>query len=265
MFLIIWFTLAATIGTGLTYWGCHCLSPWWILPIWVGYYLAAVLVYVLWLFPTVLLTPQTDCPSKRAIRFYRWCENKTLRWLLTQLGVRYAVTGDEKIPDDQAFLLVCNHRTAYDPIVTIASLTKWDLCFVGKPEVFKIPVVGAAMKRVGFFPIDRDNPRNAVTAIKHAAELIGQQGRSVGIYPEGTRCRTEEMLPFHAGSFKIAKLANCPVVVTSIRYEKRWLFPGFKRVQLHVADVIDVDFVKENNTNALAERAQEAIKKDLGI
>ena len=262
MALITLFVLTATIGTGLVFW-LGCLSYWWILPVWVGFYVASIILYILWLFPAVLLTPNTDTPSKKAIRFYRWCEHKTLRWLLSQLVVRYSVKGAEKIPGDQAFLLVCNHRSAFDPIVTIATLTKCDLCFVGKPEVFKIPVVGAAMKRVGFFPIDRENPRNAVTAIKHGAELISQQGRSVGIYPEGTRCRTEEMLPFHAGSFKIAKLANCPVVVTSIRYEKRWLFPGFKRAQLHVVDVMDVDFVKENNPNTLAERAQEAIKKDL--
>ena len=265
MLMLSVFLLTATAGTALTLCACPCLSLWWALPLWLGYYVVAVLLYVIWLFSAILLSPKTDNPTPRMRCLYRWIETHTLSWLLPQLGIRRKVTGLDKIPTDSAYLLVCNHRSAFDPITTLSAIKKGDMCFVGKPEVFKVPVLGAAMQRVGFFPIDRENPRNAVTAIKHGAELISQQNRSVCIYPEGTRCKTPEMLPFHAGSFKIAKLANCPVVVASIRYEKRKVLPGIKRIHLHVVDVMDVDFVKESNTNALADRAQEAIKKDLNL
>ncbi len=187
-----------------------------------------------------------------------------MNWVLILLGVRYRLDGEEKIPTDRPYLLVCNHRSAFDPMTTVATFKKWQLCFVCKPEIFKVPIFGAAMKRAGFFPIDRDNPRNAVTAIKHAAHVITEQGRSVGIYPEGTRTTGEgEMLPFHAGSFKIAKIADCPVVVASVRVTNGLLYP--RRVELHVLDVMEEDFVRENNTATLAARAEETIKKDLGI
>lgn len=263
MLLTSIFVLAGIVGTAATYALCPCLSLWWALLLIPAYYVAAVILYVIWLFATILLTDGTD-PSPRLKRFYQWCEVHTLNWVLILLGVKYSLQGAEKIPIDRPYLLVCNHRSTFDPMVTVATFKKWQLCFVCKPEIFKVPIFGAAMKRAGFFPIDRDNPRNAVTAIKHAAHVITEQGRSVGIYPEGTRTTGEgDMLPFHAGSFKIAKMADCPVVVASVRVTNGLLYP--RRVELNVLDVMEEDFVRENNTATLAQRAQTAIREDLGI
>lgn len=265
MLLTVSFLLTSSAATALTYLACHCLSLWWLLPVWVGYYIATVLIYILWLFASILLTKETDTPTRRVMSFYQWCEVHTLSWLLKQLGTRRQLVGAEKIPTDRPFLFVCNHRSAFDPITTLALFKKTQMCFVCKPEVMKVPVLGAAMRHAGFFPIDRENPRNAVTAIKHGAEIIKEQGRSIGIYPEGTRSKTGDLLPFHGGSFKIAKMAACPVVVASIRYEKRRVLPGYRRVHLHIVDVMDTDYVKENNTATMAERAEKAIREDLGM
>ena len=262
MLLTVIFTLAGLLGTAVTYGLCPCLSLWWALLLIPAYYLAAVVVYVIWLFTAILLTDGTD-PSPRLIRFYHWCEVHTLSWLMILLGVRHRLVGEEKIPTDRPYLLVCNHRSAFDPIATVAMFKRWNLCFVCKPEIIRVPILGPAMMRAGFFPIDRENPRNAVTAIKHAAETIQQQGRSVGIYPEGTRSKDGGMLPFHAGSFKIAKLAACPVVVASVRVKKGLLCP--RSVEISVLDVMDEAYVAENNTAAMAQRAETAIRRELGL
>lgn len=262
MLLSLLFSLTGGAATAATYLGCNCLSLWWLLPVFIGYYVAAVLVYIIWLFASILLTKPTDAPSEKLKKFYHWCEVHTLSWLTKQLFIRCKVSGAEKVPQEP-FLFVCNHRSAFDPLATVALLKQIRFCFVCKPEVINVPVLGPAMTRAGFFPIDRENPRNAVTAIKYAAQVITEQKRSVGIYPEGTRSKSGEMLPFHAGSFKIAKLAGCPVVVASIQVKKGWLFPS--KIELHVVDVMDVDYVKENNTATLAQRAETAIKEDLGV
>lgn len=262
MLLTVIFTLAGLLGTAVTYGLCPCLSLWWALLLIPAYYLAAVVVYVIWLFTAILLTDGTD-PSPRLIRFYHWCEVHTLSWLMILLGVRHRLVGEEKIPTDRPYLLVCNHRSAFDPIATVAMFKRWNLCFVCKPEIIRVPILGPALQKAGFFPIDRENPRNAVTAIKHAAEIIQQQGRSVGIYPEGTRSKTEDLLPFHGGSFKIAKLATCPVVVASVRVKKGLLCP--RSVEISVLDVMDEAYVAENNTAALAQRAEAAIRRELGL
>ena len=155
---------------------------------------------------------------------------------------------------------MCNHRSAFDPICTVAAVPR-DLVFVAKPGVLKIPIVGHLMKKVGFMAIDRDNARNAVATIKQAAHWIADADLSVGIYPEGTRNKEENLLPFHAGSFKIAAMAKCPVVVATIRYQKRLLW--WKQVHLQVVDVMDAAYVAENNTAAMADRAAAIITSHL--
>ena len=185
----------------------------------------------------------------------------TLRWVLVMLGIRVNVSGADKLPDTP-YLLVGNHRSAFDPITTIAALES-HVVFVAKPAVLNIPIIGSILKRFCFLAIDRENPRNAVTTIKRSAELIKDVNLCVGIYPEGTRSKDGNLLPFHAGSFKIAKLAGCPVAVVTVRYEKGGLLPWNKRVHLNVVDEMDAAYVAESNTAAMTERAEAVIREDL--
>lgn len=240
---------AAALICGLS----PALSWWWMPLIWLGCYVAVALCYILLLIGALLLVPQGDHSPRRRQTVHALIRH-TLWWVLRTIGYRIRIHGADKLPD-VPFLLVCNHLSAFDPLCTLAVLGR-DMVFVAKPGVFKIPVIGALIRRLGFMPIDRENARNAVTTIKQAAHCITDDGLSVGIYPEGTRSKSGALLPFHAGSFKIAALAKCPVAVASIRYEKR---PLSKRVDLHIVDVMDADYVTDHNTAAMAERAVAAI------
>lgn len=240
---------AATLICGLS----PTLSWWWMPLIWCGGYFAVALVYILALIGALLLMPQGD-PSPRRRRITHRLIRTALSWVLRTIGYRIRLCGADKLPISP-FLLVCNHLSAFDPLCTMAVLGR-DMVFVAKPSVFKIPVIGTLMRRVGFMPIDRENARNAVATIKQAAHCIADVDLSVGIYPEGTRSKSGDPLPFHAGSFKIASIAKCPVVVAAIRYEKR---PLGKQVCLRIADVMDTDYVTTHNTAAMADRAVAAI------
>lgn len=254
--------LFAVISGGLTalLWAGG-LSPWWLLPVWIGFYIVTMLVlYALLLGALYLFLPRSN-PSPRLRRFTHRLIKWVVRWVLVLTGVRYRVTGADKLPDTP-YLLVSNHRSAFDPITSLAAIQS-PLVFVAKPGVLTIPILGPLLGRLCFQAIDRENARNAVTTIKRSAELIKDAGLSVGIYPEGTRSKDGTLLPFHAGSFKIAKMANCPVVVATVCYEKRGLWG--KRACLHVADVMDVAYVVENNTAAMAERAEAAMREHLGL
>ncbi len=257
MTLTLLFAALSGLASTLLFALCPTLDWWWRIPLWLGFYLAIGLVYLLGVVFAFRLLPLKE-PSPRRQRVSHRIVELTLSWLLVQLGYRITATDTGKLPD-VPFLLVGNHRSAFDPLCTEAALSGKNMVFVAKPSVFKIPVIGEVLRRLCFMPIDRENARNAVATIKRSAQLIREVGLSVGIYPEGTRSKTGEMLPFHAGSFKIAKLADCPVVVTSIRYEKRKWLPWGKRVHLHVVDVMDPSTVGQNGTNELAEMAQKAI------
>ena len=261
MLLMILFACWSCFATSLLYTVCPSISFWWRLPIWVGFYLAVGLLYILIVIGSFLLLPKHD-PSPRTQHITHRIIEWTLTWVLLLIGYSVKVEGKEKLPN-RPYLLVGNHRSAFDPLCTAAALTDHNVVFVAKPGVFKIPVIGTIMRRLCFLPIDRENARNAVTTIKRAAELIRDVGLSVGIYPEGTRSKDGSLLPFHAGSFKIAKLADCPIVVATIRYEKAFLW--FKRVHLHIVDVINENYVAENNTATLSERAEKAIREDLKL
>lgn len=199
-------------------------------------------------------------------RFYRWLLHTASGAAIRLLGIRVHVSGMEKVPADTRFLLVSNHRSNYDPILTWQVFKDYDLAFVSKPENFKIPMFGRIIRKCCFLPIDREDPRNAIVTINKAADLIKTDTVSVGIYPEGTRHRGREMLPFHNGVFKIAKKADVPIVVISVLGTDQIchrLFRGVD-VQLRILDVIPARKVAEAKTAQLGDTVRTIISHDLG-
>ncbi len=185
---------------------------WIALPIGLGWFLTFTAAYFAFLY-LLSLTIDLEKPVTNRSGFYRWLLDQTVSLILTLGRVEVRATGLEKINDLPPFLLVANHRSNFDPFVAIASCPKAQLAYVAKPAIFKIPITGRIVHKCFFPSIDRENDREALNTIKKASQLIKEGVVSIGIYPEGTRSKTGELLPFRNGSFKIAKWANCPVVI----------------------------------------------------
>lgn len=147
--------------------------------------------------------------------FYRFLLRSSTAVALFFCRVHIEVTGVEKLPQ-KPFLLLCNHRSAFDPLITMVILSQVRLAFISKPENFRIPVFGRLIRRCCFLPIDRENPRRAMDSIISAAELLNKGEQSVAMYPEGTRNTSDELLPFHAGVMKIAQKAHVGIVVATV-------------------------------------------------
>ena len=124
-------------------------------------------------------------------------------------GINVSLEGLEHLPPTP-FILMCNHQSALDIYVLLAALP-FSFKFVAKRELFLIPFFGWAMKRAGYISIDRDHPRKALKAIEEAARKI-RGGANILIFPEGTRSRNGELLPFMKGGFSLALKAGVPVV-----------------------------------------------------
>ena len=180
-----------------------------------GGLLALLGLYVLLLGVCSLLVDPGKEYDKNS-RFYRFILNSATAAAMKLLRIHVHVSGIEKIPMDTKLLFVSNHRSNFDPLITWYALKKWKLAFISKPENFKIPFFGRIIRRCCFLPIDRENPRKAIVTINKAAKLLQKQEVSIGIYPEGTRSKTGQLLPFHNGVFKIAQKAQMPIVVLSI-------------------------------------------------
>ena len=175
--------------------------------------------------------------------------------------LRIHVTGEELLPSDTRYLFVSNHRSNLDPIIVMNRLRAQHIAFVSKPANMKIPIVGRFVRQCCFLPIDRENARNAVTTINAAADYLKKGTVSVGIYPEGTRSKSENMLPFHAGSFKIAQKAGAPVVVAAVRGTEKAHsgFPRMTDVYIEIIGVIDADEAGNTKTVDMAEKVEKMI------
>ncbi len=182
--------------------------------------------------------------------------------LLTALMRIRVHENDEVALPEGRWLLVGNHRSAFDPIVTGWALRRYGLVFISKPENLRIPMVGAFLHKAGFLGIDRENDRAALRTILAAAETIKSGNASVAVYPEGTRSHESGMLPFRNGVFKIAQKARAPIVVAAVRgadqVAKRVPWRATD-VYIDICGVLDADFVTQHKTTEIGEVVQACI------
>jgi len=140
------------------------------------------------------------------------------RWwgrILLRVGrIPVRVEGLEHLAPGQAYVYAANHRSNFDIYVLIAALPGRFL-FVAKKSLFRIPVFGQALTRMGSISVDRDNLQSAIQSLNRATAIV-KSGVSMIIFPEGTRADCRELLPFKKGVFIMAMKAGQPIVPVSI-------------------------------------------------
>lgn len=98
---------------------------------------------------------------------------------------RVRVRHPEREPGGEVTYLLCsNHISALDPVLIAAAVSRRQPHFMGKKELFRIPLLGGLLRTLGAYPVDRTGD---VGAIKTSLALL-EQGNCVGIFPQGTRC-----------------------------------------------------------------------------
>ena len=237
----------------------------WLLPVFLLAFLLGHGLYVLFWWLLSLPVDRKKPIEKQNPRSLRACA-LTGRLLCLYGGIRPRLVGEEKLPKDRPFLLVSNHRSLFDPLTAIYLFRRCRLAFVSKPSNLAIPLVGDVMYAMGCLAIDRENDRAALKTILTAADYLKRGVCSMAIYPEGTRSRNGELLPFHAGSFKIAQRAGVPLVIACTQgtenMKQRLLRRG-KPVTVTVLQVLPPETVKAMSTQELAALARSAIQNCL--
>ena len=139
----------------------------------------------------------------------------TFRWIVS-LIFRLRVVGLENEPEEGGFLVCSNHLCAADPIIITAGMQN-QICFMGKKELFKIPLVSFFFRSLGAFPVDRRG--GDVGAVKKSIRLL-EEGKCVGMFPQGTRHPGEEprettvrngaaMIAYHANATVLPVFIHC--------------------------------------------------------
>ncbi len=186
------------------------------------------------------------------------------RWFLRIPPVRFEVEGIENIDPDTRYIVASNHLSTFD-IPLLLWVLPIEGRFLTKQELFKIPLVGVAMSRVGMIKINREAGRSSRSAIKEGVQLAAERGYSLIVFPEGTRGNDGELLPFKKGAFRIAidtQLPVLPVIIEGTDHISRpgskIFHPGGAKVRI-LAPVPTEGLTNKDNLNDLFRSTEAAI------
>src|SRR5579863_9341571 len=129
-------------------------------------------------------------------------------------GVRVEIVGLDKIDTSRSYIFMTNHVSNLDPPIQIPLIPRRTSVMV-KKELFKTPILGAAMRMASLVPVDRGNRDAGIEAVK-AAKAVVEQGLNMTIYVEGKRSFDGKLLPFKKGPFYLAAECGVPVIPMTI-------------------------------------------------
>jgi 1-acyl-sn-glycerol-3-phosphate acyltransferase len=134
---------------------------------------------------------------------------------LRTTGSRVTMKGLEHLDSRKSYIVVSNHQSFFD-IFSLLGHLPLQFRWIAKAELFRIPLLGWAMTRTGYIPIERDSPKKAYRSMLQAAEKV-REGVSILIFPEGTRSPDGLLQPFKKGVFLIALKSQAPILPVAIR------------------------------------------------
>lgn len=164
-----------------------------------------------WIFRGMLFSMGTI-----AVILHRVLPWKGVAWAFARLsarnlarlcGVRVHLHGLEHLQGPGPFIFAPNHQSNFD-IAALLGYLPGQNRFIAKKELFAEPVLGTVLRTMGMIPVDRDNPLEAIDLLNEAAAA----GSSLIIFPEGTRSRDGQLLPFKKGPFIAAIHLKLPIV-----------------------------------------------------
>ena len=193
---------------------------------------------------------------------------------LLNLIVKRDWRGAEKLPKSGAAIVVCNHISYLDPLTFTHFLYSNGRAprYLGKESVFRIPIIGKIIKAAGQIPVYRES-KDAIKGYEHAVAVL-KAGHLLGVYPEGTLTRDENLWPMRAktGVVRLAMATGVPVYpcaswgpqeVIPPYGKKIKLFPR-TRVSVIVGDPLDFSRWKGRESDPAAiEEAADAMMDEI--
>ena len=194
---------------------------------------------------------------------YDWGSVDWSRDILKAAGTPVIAEGLELIPRDQPVIYVSNHSSMFD-IWALSATLPGSVRFVAKQELFKIPLLGGAMRAAGHIAIDRAARKKAFEAYDEAARMIRGGTSTPVVFPEGTRSRTGELLPFKNAPFALAIAAQVPLVPVYVHHTFEILPKGAWRlrprpIRLLVAPPISTTGLGPDDRERLRDQVREAM------
>lgn len=220
--------------------------------VWVG-----ISQSILFLIEAMLRGVNHDMSERHVVRFWKR--------LLEMSHTRLEVFHRDRIDPRRSYVYMSNHQSMLDIPVALGSIPQ-PVRIIAKEGLFKIPFFGAAMSRAGFIPVDRKNISKAKGQLGQAKNTL-KEGMSVWVFPEGTRSRSLELLPFKKGGFHVALSLGVPIVPVWIEGAAKALpsdtlkvLPN-QTIRLFLGHPIETAQLKREDLRDLMSRVREALEK----
>lgn len=170
---------------------------------------------------------------------------------------RWKINGVSNIPLEGPVVVVSNHVSNWDPLIIGCALNR-KIHFMAKAELFAIPIIKNIIPKMGAFPIKRgQTDRNA---LRIALKLL-KENELIGMFPEGTRGNTREMLPFKPGVTMIAYKAQCPILPVALVNSRKVLSGWINPVEVRIGKPIEIPFGDKNEKKSSGEIIDDITQK----
>jgi 1-acyl-sn-glycerol-3-phosphate acyltransferase len=230
-------------------------------------------LFALWSFFWAVLTTSIHSVlyilafAVRSPAFALWVERSYYGSLLAGLGVRLRVSGRERVPEGESFVAMANHRSYLDIPALVLSLYPTPVVFVAKKELTRIPFLGWAIAYSHHIVVDRGNREQAVAALQEAIAKI-KKGIALGVFPEGTRSPTHDLLTFKKGGFYVAVDSGLPILPLSINnsdviFGKKSGLPRSGEIRVSIHPVVRPRSQERSEIPSLVETVRRTIVSGL--
>ncbi|MFC6324726.1 lysophospholipid acyltransferase family protein [Microbacterium koreense] len=172
---------------------------------------------------------------------------------LAGIMLKIDVQDAHKLPREGAYVVAPNHYSELDPVAVAVAVWRAGRAprFMAKESLFRVPVLGWALRATGMVPVARHTSAAAAKQTLAASETLVEHGRGVIVYPEGTLTRDPEMWPMRGktGAVRLALEGDIPLIPVAQwgvqqvmpRYGKLRLWPLRRRVTVRFGDPVDID------------------------
>jgi 1-acyl-sn-glycerol-3-phosphate acyltransferase len=159
---------------------------------------------------------------------------------------------------------MCNHSSALDIPLALAALPG-TVVFLAKKELFRIFFFGWSLFAMGSVPVDRSNPTKARLSVDQALESLRAKAISLILYPEGTRTRDGQLLPFKKGVFFLALRSRLPLVPMAVQGSFDAMPPGAMSlthtpIRVTIGQPIETRDLTDEDRGPLLQTAYESIQ-----
>ncbi len=189
-------------------------------------------------------------------RFWSWC-------VLKAGGVGLSVRQAGQLDLGQAYVFMANHQSNIDIPVLVRALAPFQLRWMAKRELLRVPFFGWALWASGHIVVKRSTSRGLVAAMAGACDKL-TRGISVMVFPEGTRSTDGRLLPFKRGGFRLAEKAGVAIVPVTIRGSGRLLKRGDWRLKPGEVEVVVGAPIPPDDAGDRSRRQTRRVREAIG-